>query len=79
MLAEIEEHLNCIIQQVGSDFKLEVNEFDGKVVYGAKRSGPAYQYETHVGQLSSAVNELSKLERQVQSNYLKFYHLKKII
>lgn len=36
-LAEIEDHLNVTIQQVGSDIKVPLNEFDGKVTYGEKR------------------------------------------
>lgn len=36
-LADIEEHLGVTIQQVGKDMNIEVNEFDGKVVYGKKR------------------------------------------
>lgn len=72
-MAEIEDHLNCTIQEIGSDFKLQVNEFDGKVSYGAKRSGPAYIYEDHVKQLANVVTELTQLEALAQNNYLKFY------
>lgn len=36
-LAEIEDHLNVTIQQVGPDIKVPMNEFDGKVTYGEKR------------------------------------------
>lgn len=36
-LADIEEHLNVTIQQVGADIKVPVDEFDGKVVYGQKK------------------------------------------
>lgn len=36
-LAEIEDHLNVTIQQVGPDIKVPLNEFDGKVTYGEKR------------------------------------------
>lgn len=79
ILGEIEEHLNCIVQQVGLDLKLEVNEFDGKVVYGAKRAGAAYRYDSHVEQLAADVRTLSQLETQVQSNYLRFYRFKKAI
>lgn len=31
-LGDIEDHLNITIQQVNPDFKVPVNEFDGKVV-----------------------------------------------
>ncbi len=36
-LADIEEHLGVTIQQVGKDMTVDVDEFDGKVVYGKKR------------------------------------------
>ena len=36
-LGDIEEHLGVTIQQVEKDLKIAVDEFDGKVVYGAKR------------------------------------------
>ena len=37
MLGDVEEHLGVTIDQVGRDFKIQVNEFDGKVVYGEKQ------------------------------------------
>lgn len=36
-LAEIEDHLNVTIQQVSSDLKVPLNDFDGKVTYGEKK------------------------------------------
>ncbi|KAI4577487.1 hypothetical protein MJT46_003322 [Ovis ammon polii x Ovis aries] len=38
LLSEIEEHLNCTISQVEPDIKVPVDEFDGKVTYGQKRT-----------------------------------------
>lgn len=73
MLADIEEHLKCSIQEIEPDFKLQVNEYDGKVVYGAKRLEQATTYEGHVEQLKSIVNSLSDLESKAQLNYLKLY------
>ncbi len=35
-LGDIEDHLGVTIDQVDQDLKIPVNEFDGKVVYGAK-------------------------------------------
>ncbi len=37
-MAEIEEHLGVTVNRVGTDFIVPMDEFDGKVVYGAKRS-----------------------------------------
>ena len=36
-LGDIEEHLGETITEVGPDMKVPVNEFDGKVTYGARR------------------------------------------
>lgn len=38
LLEEIEEHLGVTIPQIETDMVVPVDEFDGKVVYGAKRS-----------------------------------------
>lgn len=43
-LAEIEDHLNVTIQQVGSDIKVPLSEFDGKVTYGEKRMAMGEYY-----------------------------------
>lgn len=37
-MGEIEEHLGVTINRVGSDMAVPVDEYDGKVVYGAKKS-----------------------------------------
>ena len=36
-LADVEEHLGITISQAGTDIKVPVDEFDGKVVYGQKK------------------------------------------
>ena len=36
-LADIEEHLGVTIPQVDKKMKIELDEFDGKVVYGKKK------------------------------------------
>lgn len=38
LLEDIEEHLGVTIPQIDTDFIVPVDEFDGKVVYGAKRT-----------------------------------------
>lgn len=37
-LADIEEHLLVTIPQIDTDMNVPSDEFDGKVVYGQKRS-----------------------------------------
>lgn len=73
MLAEIEDHLKSTIDSIGPDFKLQVNEFDGKVVYGSKKLQQASTYEGHVEQLKSLLSNLTEMESRVQDNYLKLY------
>ncbi|KIH52717.1 hypothetical protein ANCDUO_17178 [Ancylostoma duodenale] len=38
LLADIEEHLGQTIAIVDQAFQIPVDEFDGKIVYGAKRT-----------------------------------------
>ena len=73
MLADIEEHLKCSIQEIETDLKLQVDEFDGKVVYGAKRLEQSSTYEGHVEQLKSLVNNLTELEAKAQMNFIRLY------
>lgn len=73
ILADVEDHLKCTIQEIGIDLKLHIDEYDGKVVYGAKRLGQTLTYEGHVEQLKSLVNSLSELESKAQTNYIKLY------
>ncbi|KAH9419142.1 ATP-dependent RNA helicase ddx1 [Dermatophagoides pteronyssinus] len=76
LLADIEEHLNCIISEIGLDFKLEVNEFDGKVMYGAKQASNAggYTYKDHVAQMATNVQQLYELESKAQLVHLGLYY-----
>ncbi|KAH9388947.1 ATP-dependent RNA helicase ddx1 [Tyrophagus putrescentiae] len=73
LLADIEEHLNCVIGEVDTEYKLEVNQFDGKVVYGAKATGAAYTYKDHVAEMASEVKQLYDLESKAQQMYLQLY------
>ncbi|KAK3861170.1 hypothetical protein Pcinc_032827 [Petrolisthes cinctipes] len=70
-LADIEEHLGVTIQQVDQQMKVPVDEFDGKVIYGERRSQAGSSYQTHVEQLAPAVRELAHLESSTQQIYLK--------
>lgn len=81
-LAEVEEHLGVTVNRVGTDFNVPMDEFDGKVVYGAKRSAesifPLDFYSIILGglntghaiELTGIVQELAELERSVQLSYL---------
>ncbi|KAK0178658.1 hypothetical protein PV327_007531 [Microctonus hyperodae] len=76
-LADIEEHLNVTISQIGPDMKVPTNEFDGKVVYGEKKlidSGSNYQ--NHVQQMAPVVASLAELESKSQLTYLKRYKIR---
>lgn len=44
-LADIEDHLNCTIQQIDPDIKVPCDEFDGKVVYGQKKASMGMDFE----------------------------------
>ncbi|CRK88233.1 CLUMA_CG002014, isoform A [Clunio marinus] len=70
-LAEIEEHLGCTIQQVDSDIKVPMNDFDGKVTYGQKRVNTGSGYVDHVKQLVPIVDELAELESKAQSIFMR--------
>ncbi|KAF0764056.1 ATP-dependent RNA helicase Ddx1 [Aphis craccivora] len=69
-LAEIEDHLNITIPQVGSELDIPMNEFDGKVVYGKKKENKGPSYKNHYDQLLSTINELTQLETKAQYLYL---------
>lgn len=75
-LSDIEDHLNVTIQQVEPDLKIPADEFDGKVVYGQKRSQMGSSYATHVAQMGPAVQELAQLEKKSQSIFIQRYYLK---
>lgn len=70
-MAEIEEHLGCTITQVENDIKVPMNEFDGKVVYGQKRTNTGTGYADHVKELVPIVDELAELEAKAQSIFMR--------
>ena len=59
------------IQQVGTDIKVPMNEFDGKVIYGEKRKNVGSGYQDHVKQLKPTVEALALLEAEAQSIFVK--------
>ncbi|KAK5979614.1 ATP-dependent RNA helicase DDX1, partial [Trichostrongylus colubriformis] len=69
LLADIEEHLGQTIATVDCGFQIPVDEFDGKIVYGAKRANVT-TFEGHAPQLAVSVAQLADLERALQSSYL---------
>jgi ATP-dependent RNA helicase DDX1 len=70
-LAEIEDHLNVTIPTIEKDMKVPVNDFDGKVTYGEKRSQKGTSYQDHVAQLMPVVKDLASLEKEGQLLFLK--------
>ncbi|XP_016391527.1 ATP-dependent RNA helicase DDX1-like [Sinocyclocheilus rhinocerous] len=75
LLAEIEEHLKCTITQCEPDIKVPVDEFDGKVTYGQRRTAGGGLYKGHVDILAPTVQELANLEREAQTSFLHLSYL----
>uniref|UniRef100_A0A0N5A8A6 ATP-dependent RNA helicase n=1 Tax=Syphacia muris TaxID=451379 RepID=A0A0N5A8A6_9BILA len=73
LLGDIEEHLGVTITQIDSDMVVPLDEFDGKVVYGAKRINAGGSHEGHAVQMSGAVTLLADLERSLQLSYLRMF------
>lgn len=63
--------MGCTIQQVEADLKVPMNEFDGKVIYGQKRTNTGSGYVDHVKQLVPIVDELADLESKAQSIFMR--------
>ncbi|CAB4064020.1 DDX1 [Lepeophtheirus salmonis] len=63
-LADIEEHLGITIQQVSTEIRIKADEFDGKVVYGAKRKELGTGYIGHASELAPTLAELQRLEKK---------------
>lgn len=42
-MADVEEHLGITISQAGTDIKVPIDEFDGKVIYGQKKKASSKQ------------------------------------
>uniref|UniRef100_A0A8C1LC18 ATP-dependent RNA helicase n=1 Tax=Cyprinus carpio TaxID=7962 RepID=A0A8C1LC18_CYPCA len=75
LLSEIEEHLKCTITQCEPDIKVPVDEFDGKVTYGQRRTAGGGFYKGHVDILAPTVRELANLEREAQTSFLHLSYL----
>ncbi|CAD6194723.1 unnamed protein product [Caenorhabditis auriculariae] len=70
LLSEIEEHLGATIAEVDTDFRVPVDEFDGKIVYGSRRTEGA-TFAGHAPELATAVAQLADLETSMQLEYLR--------
>lgn len=73
-LGDIEEHLGVTIDQADPTFKIETNEFDGKVTYGQKRANTGSGYKGHTDVLAASVKKLTELENKAQSSYINLYY-----
>jgi len=69
-LGEIEEHLGVTVNRVGPDMIVPMDEYEGKVIYGAKRSNEGALRLGHAVEMTGVVKLLSEMEREVQIKYL---------
>ncbi|XP_064640088.1 ATP-dependent RNA helicase DDX1-like isoform X2 [Lineus longissimus] len=76
LLADVEDHLGVTIDQIEPDLKIPINEFDGKVSYGQKRSNAGSGYKGHVDFLAPTVAELAALEKKAQTSRITLLHRK---
>nr|CAB3236898.1 ATP-dependent RNA helicase DDX1-like [Phallusia mammillata] len=76
LLGDIEDHLKITIEQTTPKMEIPVNEFDGKVVYGSKKSATGGgTYKGHVDDLAPTVDELQDLEKSAQTSFLNMKNL----
>ena len=59
------------IPEVSSSFEVPVNEYDGKITYGVKKTVGPTVADCHMELLSSSVEQLASLEQRAQSNFIK--------
>ncbi|KAF8365592.1 hypothetical protein PRIPAC_83421, partial [Pristionchus pacificus] len=69
LLGDIEEHIGMTIATVDSDLRIPVDDIDGRVIYGAKRTNKATG-TSYADRLKSSVSQLADLERNLQTSYL---------
>ena len=65
LLRDVEEHLGETIGRVPDSLEVATNEFDGKVVYGEKKTKQS-AYKGHVDVLQPALMDLVRLEDTAQ-------------
>ncbi|XP_005093572.1 ATP-dependent RNA helicase DDX1 [Aplysia californica] len=78
LLSDVEEHLDVTIDRIQPDMKVPINEFDGKVTYGKKRTGGGSAYKGHVEFLAPTVSELAQLEKKAQTTFIDLKFKKKL-
>ncbi|KAL5290459.1 DDX1 family protein [Megaselia abdita] len=71
LLADIEDHLKVTVEEITKDMKVKQNDFDGKVVYGEKLKNTGSGYKGHIDQMMPIVQQLTALESECQSLFLK--------
>ena len=73
-LQDIEGHLGVTIPEVSDTFDIPVTEYDGKVMYGEKRSAAkGVAFLGHMEQLAPAVQQLAAMEHIAQTTFLKMH------
>lgn len=70
-LADVQEHLGVTIPEVAVSFQVPTSEYDGKVVYGEKRTAECGKFKGHVAELATSVVELARMEKHSQSMFIK--------
>ncbi|KAJ8397647.1 hypothetical protein AAFF_G00436460 [Aldrovandia affinis] len=75
LLSDIEEHLKCTITQCEQDIKVPLDDFDGKVTYGKRKTTGGGMYKGHVDVLAPTVQELASLEKEAQTSFLHLGYL----
>ena len=78
LLLDVEEHLDITIDKISTEMKVPINEFDGKVTYGAKKKANFSSYKGHVEFLAPTVSELSHLEKKAQTTFIDLKYKKKL-
>ncbi|CAL1532900.1 unnamed protein product [Lymnaea stagnalis] len=77
LLNDVEEHLDVTIDRIGTDMKVPINEFDGKVTYGERRKAGGSMFKGHVEFLAPTVAELAQLEKKAQTTFIDLKYRKK--
>ena len=69
--SDIEGHLGVTIPEVTPTFNVPMNEYDGMITYGEKKSVKGFKGDSHVELLSVSVDQLAALEQRAQGNFIR--------